>query len=320
MHKTNLVIIVALTLTCFTGSSKSLAEQARSSGGQEQLVQALDAAWVRIVDSGTYRQILNTNGAAEVVVNIADCLPTPEMIAFPKKPAGLLKRILNTKTIRVGSMLNSPPGPETTANFFSPITADMLTAILNEIAKHYGTGPITVTKVTIPPPFNATTALNKGDIDILDQLNALGGKSENLRRRSSRTFSCTLTGSRQVLYVKNKAPYKNFDDVLNDADVKICAGPLSAQLTRAYFNGPNQNVTTKHVFDISLCLAAVINGKADAMMSPFPDEKFFPASIDTNGDRAPDTNPRPLIRSIDTGLVAGTPYWAALNDECDCDK
>jgi ABC-type amino acid transport substrate-binding protein len=283
-------------------------------------VTALDAAWVRIVDSGKYRQILNAHGAAEVLINIVDCLPTPEMYAFPEKPTGLLKQILDTKKIRVGTMINSPPGAETTANFFSPVTADMLEAVLSEISKHYGTGPITVTKVTIPPPFNATSALNKGEIDILDQLNALGGMSEKLRRRTSRRFTCTLAGSKQVLYVKNGAPYKNFEDLLNDSDAKICAGPLSAQLTRAYFNGQDQSVTTKHVFDISFCLAQVINGKADAMMSPFPNEKYFPASIDTNGDRTPETNPRPLVRAIETNLVAGTPYWVALGEDCDYEQ
>ncbi len=84
------------------------------------------------------------------------------------------------------------------------------------------------------------------------------------------------------------------EDLLNDPDIKICAGPLSAQLTRAYFKGPEQSVTTKYVFDISSCLSKVITGKADAMMSPFPDKKFFPDSIDTNGDRKPETNPKPL--------------------------
>ena len=320
MFRISLVFIVALALSCLLGSPQSLAGPSNPTKGRKQLVSALDAAWVRIVDSGKYRQILNANGAAEVLVNIVDCLPSPEMIAFPEKPEGLLKQILDTKKIRVGTMIDSPPGPETTANFFSPITADILEAVLSEIAKHYGIGQITVTKVTIPPPFNATSALNKGEIDILDQLNALGGKSENLRRRTSRRFTCTLSGSKQVLYVKNGAPYKNFEDVLNDSDVKICAGPLSTQLTNAYFNGPDQSVTTKHIFDISLCLAEVINGKADAMMSPFPDEKYFPALIDTNGDRIPDTDPHPLIRSIDTNLVAGTPYWVALDDESDCDR
>ena len=249
------------------------------------------------------------------MVNIVDCLPVPEKTPFPEKPEGLLKQILDTKKIRVGTMMNSPPGPETTANFFSPITADMLGAVLGEIASHYGTDPITVTKVTIPPPFHATSALNKGEIDILDQLNALGGISENVRRRTSRRFTCILSGSKQVLYVKNEAPYKNFEDLLNDPDVKICAGPLSTQLTNAYFNGSDQSVTTKYVNDISLCLAEVIGGRADAMMSPFPDEKFFPLSIDTDGDKVPDTKPQPLIRSIDTNLVTGTPYWVALGEE-----
>jgi len=319
MFRIRLVIIVSLVLTCLVSPPPSSAGPPSPAKGREQLVTALDAAWVRILDNGTYRKILNAHGAAEVLVNIVDCLPAPGMIPFPEKPEGLLKQILDTKHIRVGTMIDSPPGPETTANFFSPVSADMLKAVLKEIAVHYGTGPITVTRVTIPPPFNATSALNKKDIDILDQLNALGGESENLRRRTSRRFTCTLSGSRQVLYVKKEAPYTTFEDVLNDGDVKICAGPLSTQLTRAYFKGPDQSVTTKYVFDISSCLAEVVSGKADAMMSPFPDEKFFPASIDTDGDRAPDTDPRPLIRSIDTNLVTGTPYWVALDDGCDGD-
>jgi len=315
MVRTRLFFIVSFVFSCLLSLPPSLAGPSSPAKGREQLVTALDAAWVRILDNGTYRQILNAHGAAEVLVNIVDCLPSPDMIPFPEKPEGLLKQILDSKKIRVGTMIDSPPGPETTANFFSPVTADMLKAVLKEIAGHYGTGPITVTKVTIPPPFNATSALNKGEIDILDQLNALGGKSENLRRRTSRRFTCTLSGSKQVLYVKNEAPYKTFEDVLKDADVKICAGPLSTQLTNAYFKGPEQSVTTKYVFDISLCLAEVISGKADAMMSPLPDEKYFPALIDTKGDRVPDTDPRPLIRSIDTYLITGTPYWVALEGE-----
>ena len=51
------------------------------------------------------------------------------MIPFPEKPEGLLKQILDTKIIKVGTMMKSPPGPETTSNFFSPITADILKAV-----------------------------------------------------------------------------------------------------------------------------------------------------------------------------------------------
>jgi ABC-type amino acid transport substrate-binding protein len=320
MLRISRVFIAALIFTCLLGSSQALAGSSNPANGQKQLVTALDAAWVRIVDNDKYRQILKANNASEVMVNIVDCLPSPDMIPFPEKPEGLLKQILDTKNIKVGTMSNGPPGPETTANFFAPISVEILEAVLGEISKNYGTGPIAVTRVIIPPPFNATTALNKGEIDIIDLLNALGGKSENLRRRTSRRFTCTLCASKQVLYVKNEAPYQNFDDVLNDPDVKICAGPLSTQLTKGYFNGPEQSVTTKYVFDISLCLAQVISGKVDAMISPFPDKKFFPALIDTDKDRKPDTDLRPLIRAIDTHLVAGTPYWVALDDDCDCDE
>jgi len=320
MFRITRLMIVMVTVTCLLSTSQAVAEPSNPTEGREQLITALDAAWVRIVDNGKYRQILNTHNAGEVLVNIVDCLPSPDMIPFPEKPKGLFKKILNNNTIRVGTMLKSPPGPETTANFFSPITADILDAVLGEITANYKTGPIAVERINIPPPFKATTALNDGTIVILDQLNALGGESEDLRRRTSRRFTCTLSASRQVLYVKNDAPYKTFQDLLNDPDVKICAGPLSTQLTKGYFNKQKQSVTTKYVFDLSLCLGQVLSGKADAMMSPFPDEKFFPDLIDTDGDRKPDTDPKPLIRAIDTNLVVGTPYWVALDNGCDYNK
>lgn len=320
MSNINRVLIIMLIFSCLMGTSQTFAESSETSTGRKQLVTALDAAWVRIVENGRYRQILNAHNAAEVIVNIVDCLPSPEMVPFPEKPEGLLKQILDTKIIKVGTMMKSPPGPETTANFFSPITAGILEAVLSEIAGNYKTGPIAVENINIPPPFKATTALNDGTIDILDQLNALGGKSENLRRRTSRRFTCTLTASRQTLYVKNDAPYKTFEEALNDPNIKICAGPLSTQLTKGYFNGPEQSVKTKYVFDIPSCLGQVLRGEADAMMSPFPNEKFFPDSIDTDGDRKPDTDPKPFVRSIETNLVAGTPYWVALDDECGCDE
>ena len=320
MDRKSFAVLLAVSLSLILIPKMLSAGPPGPSKGRQQLVYALDAGWVRVLDSGKYREILNAHDAGEVLVNIVDCLPNPDITPFPEKPVGVLKQILDTRKIRVGTMTGNPTGPETTANFFSPISADMLKAVLHEIAEHYGTGSITIAKVTIPPPFHATAALNKGDIDIIDQVNALGGKSENLRRKTSRRFTCTLSASKQVLYVKNKAVYKTFDDVLNDPDVKICAGPLSTQLANAYFDGPKQSVTTKYVFDISLCLAEVFNGNADVMISPFPDEKYFPALIDTNSDRIADTDLRPLIRPIDTNIVAGTPYWVAYDEACDCGK
>ena len=154
MLRLSRVFIITLIFSCLFISSQSLAGSSNPAKGQKQLVTALDAAWVRIVDSGKYRQILNANNAAEVMINIVDCLPSPEMIPFPKKPEGLLKQILDTKKIKLGTMIDSPPGPETTANFFAPISADILKVVLNEISKNYGIGPIAVTRVIILPPFS----------------------------------------------------------------------------------------------------------------------------------------------------------------------
>ena len=100
MNRTSRVFIVILLITCFLGSSQTSAESSNPAKGREQLVTALDAAWVRILDNGKYRQILNAHNAAEVMVNIVDCLPSPSMIPFPEKPEGLLKQILDTKKIK----------------------------------------------------------------------------------------------------------------------------------------------------------------------------------------------------------------------------
>ncbi len=65
--------------------------------------------------------------------------------------------------------------------------------------------------------------------------------------------------------------------------------------------------------DLKLCLAKLLRGDVDAMVSPFPHERFFPAAVDTTGDGRPDTPTTGVLRSIDTNIVAGTPLWVALN-------
>jgi hypothetical protein len=56
-----------------------------------------------------------------------------------------------------------------------------------------------------------------------------------------------------------------------------------------------------------------VNGEVDAMMSPFPHERFFPEKIDTTGDGKKDTATAGLFRPIDTNIVAGTPLWVAID-------
>ncbi|MBW1823376.1 MAG: hypothetical protein JRI87_02255, partial [Deltaproteobacteria bacterium] len=77
--------------------------------GKDQLVDALDAAIARVLDSGQWREIVNSDPVvAPLVVNIADCYPRitdgdpgeeVEIYPFPENPTGLLADILDSKQI-----------------------------------------------------------------------------------------------------------------------------------------------------------------------------------------------------------------------------
>ncbi len=283
--------------------------------GRQQLVDALDAAWVRILDKGTFRNIVSAHDADDLVINISDCLPRPEVTPFPSAPVGTLKRILDQQVIRVGVSTGGTLDEGTTATRFTGMGDDVLTAILEEVAAHYETDPIRAKYISIQPPFPNTSILNSGDVDIIGMVNALGGETEDLRRRTSRRFTCTITATRQILWVKKEGgpSWTTVNDAATDANAKICAGPLSNQLTHAYFDLPGQEVGTEFFSDLDRGLRKLANGDVDAMMSPFPHERFFPAKIDTTGDGKKDTATAGLFRPIDTNIVAGTPLWVALD-------
>lgn len=289
-------------------------EQERGANGTA-LVAALDAAWVRVLDDDVFRRIVARHGMQDVVVNMADCLPKPGVTHYPERPTGALKKILDAKRVNVGVTEAGKLDDGATATPFIPMSDDLLAAVFAELADHYETGPIEINYVTIQPPFPITSTLNSGEIDIVGLVNALGGETEDLRRRDSRQFTCTMTSTRQIIWVrKDGGPdWQHVNDAFDDPDIQLCVGPLSNQLTNAYFDGPNQNVKTEYVQDLNLCLAKLLRGDIDAMVSPFPHERFFPAKVDTTGDGEPDTETAGALRSIDTNIVAGTPLWIALD-------
>lgn len=294
--------------------SSTVAAESDSVTGQEQLIDALDAAWVRVLDDGTYRAIVNKHGMSDVVINIADCLPNPEFTPFPKKPEGALRRILDDEAIRVGYSDSGKTGRGDSSSFFTDMGREILAAVLERVATHYGTEKIELITVNLNYPFNHTTALNDRTIDIVGQVNALGGVSEDKRRRISRRFTCMIGGSRQVLWVKkvDGPDWETVDDALNDPAAHICAGPLSNQLGKAYFDLPGQKSSTAYLNDMQICLAKLLRGEVDAMLSPFPDARFFPPEVDVDGDGELDTPTAGRFRSIPTHIVAGTPLWAAI--------
>jgi hypothetical protein len=271
--------------------------------GREQLVQAFDAAWVRVVASGEYYRILDRfpkerpGAARSYIVELADCLPQPENVAFPDQPVGLLKRILDSGEIKRGNQFN-PLSSGDTAAYFSPISDALLDAVFVEIEQHYGV-KLKITDVTLKPPSNETTSLVvDGRADFIDQLNATGGDTQGLRRRSSRRFTCSLSAVTQFIHVPEKSPWaaklNSWEDVRKAKDLRICTGPLSTQTMKSFLG--KERVSTKYIGDISGCVRDIEAGKADVIANPLPDLSI--AGV-------------PGYKYIHTLIVTGTPLWVA---------
>ena len=307
-------IVALLAFSC-----SSQAELKGSPEGRQQLVDAIDAAWVRALDEGEIRSIIARHNAQDLVVNIADCLPDPEVTKFPENPTGTLKRITSWYEVQnkwVGINNSGKIDNDSTAFYFTRMGDDVIDALLTRIAAHYDAGTIEQVTVNIPPPFLNTSYLDSGEADILGLVNALGGSTKDgKRRRTARRYSCTATATKQFVWVLKKGgpSWSNIDDALNAKDVHFCAGPLSNELTKTYFDQPGQSAKTEYVSDLARCLPKLVNGEAAAMINPLPDESYFPEFIDTDGDGDAETATAGLFRAIDTTIVAGTPLWVAIN-------
>jgi len=280
--------------------------------GRQQLVDAMDAAWIRVVASGKDRQILarqppsQPGAALSYMVTLADCLPEPELAPFPEKPVGLWKEILDRGTIRqvVQTTTNTP---NDTAYFFSPISDAYFAAMLDEINAHYNV-KLKVEDVTMAPgPAPTTSLVVEGKADIVSQLNATGGDTQGLRRRTSRRFTCTISAISQYIHIPVKSELSKqintVDDLAKLKDLRICTGPLATQTTKAFF--PQHKVSTKYLNDLTGCDKDIQAGKADLIINPLP-------SLQIAGIKG--------YKSVHTLIVAGTPLWVAREDiECPSD-
>lgn len=271
--------------------------------GREQLLRAFDAAWVRVVASGKDREIVATEpssdpGAARhYIVRLVDCLPQPELVPFPAKPVGMFKDILQTGVIRQLTQ-GVPETPQNTSWYFSGVSQKYQDAVLAEIEKHYDV-KLKVETVVLPPGrLPATSILTDGKVDFISQLNATGGNSQGLRRRTSRRFGCTMTASSQFIHIPENSrladEIASFDDLVARPSVKICAGPLTTQTARAFM--PKHTIKTKYVNDLTGCDADVRAGKLDVIVNPLHDLSI--AGVDG-------------YKSVHTLIVAGTPLWVA---------
>jgi hypothetical protein len=305
----NRVCIWAFAATLLTSVASNVAAHETHSDdelarGRAQLIRAFDTAWINFIASGRDREILKTEppnrpgAAAGYALRLADCLPSPELVSYPKEPVGMFKDILDSGKIRK-VMQNATNTPEDTTYYFSGITRKYLDAILKDIGDHYGV-ELEVIDVAMPPGrLPGTSMLLDDEADFVGLLNATGGVTQNMRRRSSRRFGCTMSGSGQYIHIPTDSELATeittWDDMLARTDVRICAGPLSTQTIRAFL--PEHRITTRYVKDLGTCVRDIETDKADVIVNPLPDLSI--ADIDD-------------YKPIPTMIVAGVPLWVAL--------
>ncbi len=306
------LLVLALLSGCAASGPVKPQVDPNLARGRQQLVDALDAAWVRVVASGKDREILaqqppsKPGAALSYMVTLADCLPQPENVPFPDKPVGLLKEILDRGTIRqvVQTTTNSP---NDTSFFFASISDALFEAMLDEMRNYYKV-PLKVEDVTIPPgPAPTTSLVVEGKADIVSQLNAIGGDTQGMRRRSSRRFTCTISAISQYIHIPAKSALakqiNTVDDLSKRKGLRICTGPLATQTARAFF--PQHTISTKYLNDLTGCDKDVQAGKADLIINPLP-------SLSIGGIKG--------YKSVHTLIVTGTPLWVAKEGiECPSD-
>jgi hypothetical protein len=304
--KAFLIVLMAAGTTLLGGCATSTPATSDSDDvakGREQMIRAIDAAWVRVIASGKDREILNSEPAADpgaangYVVRLADCLPLPDLTPYPENPVGLLKKVLDSGQIR-RLVQDVPDTPGSTTQYFTGITDRYFEAVVEELGNHYGVD-IEYTNVGYPPGrLASTSALINDEVDILSQLNATGGRTQNLRRRISRRFSCTMIASTQFIQIPQNSSLaseiKSWNDLADRPDVRICAGPLTTQTIKSFL--PEHKVMTRYINDIADCDDRIRRGKADIMVNPLPDLGI--AGFDN-------------YTSVHTLIVAGTPLWVA---------
>ena len=312
MYHSLLSIVVALVIcssAVITPMASLAAEEEYPGQGKDQLVDALDAAIARVLDSGRWREIINSDPvAAPLIVNIGDCYPRitdgdDEIYPFPENPTGLLADILSAKEIRMGTFdVVTTPG---TFHVFDKVNPALMRAIIDELGKGYGIPPspdpgaiqIVPVFLSVPSSSLVFTGLNKGDFDITDFLGALGATASvdgvEQRRRKLARFTCTVFGTPWYLHVKNTSTYQTFDDVLADTSADLCVGQLSARLSEDYFKNA-RSITQKFTTDdLTECSQGVSDGTYDAYLHFDP----VPALPD--------------LRTIDMQIVSGIPIWVA---------
>ena len=325
-----LLLATFFTVTLLLGPLMANAQETYRGEGKDQLVRAIDSAIARVIDSGEWRAIVNSDSVAgPLIINMADCYPRITdgediIYPFPQNPVGLLDHILTTKEITVGDYDVNDPFVPGTFHVFDTVNPALLRAIIDELGAGYGipacvdeapadgvceNDAIQIVPNYLWPPSSALmfAALNNGDHDINGFNAALGATvgvdGVEKRRRDIARFTCTVFGTNWYAHVRNDSSYTDLESLIADTTADLCVGQLSSRLSEDYFKNAASVAKQFTEDDLVVCSEGVRDGTFDIYLH------FDPVPVSY-----PDPND---LRVIPLQIISGIPIWVAGEESCD---
>ena len=313
--KANPLSILLCTFICIAIGKKIKCKNKDVATGQQQLVDILNAAFVRIVADGTFRSILVQNNVEDIILQqISDCAPFPSAIPFPAvddlKCRAL--KIITNEEITFGlngfEFTTNRTGIDITGTVDAPLF-DLRDELIARINDNYDID-LTVNVYLITPFDDRTALLNDGTVDLLDPVQSLGNIDEDgTYLRSNRLFSCSIFAGSQFYLVRADSTLDTFQDLIDaGSSISICGSVIFSTITEAYLPDAQYSQLPPPPItggDIATCIPGVANGIFDVYASLFPTAQSTKYNFAANGLDPDD------FKVIEPLISNANVYWVA---------
>lgn len=267
MKKSTLLLSITLTTLLIVGMSP-LNASADYKSGNDEFLDALNAALHNIIDDGTYDTIYSTWFSGSVV--LTDDSDANTATTFPAKDDltsdGTLDAIISAGKITFGSDTTYPPFEYIESGTVVGFDADIAAAIATEFSDAYDTTIVAEMQTNDWDPI--IPDLKSGKFDAI-----LSAMTKTEERDQEIDFTRSYYTSKQGILAGADAPTISGVADLNNASLKIAVQTGTTSDLYANENLPNADLQGYTSFDQAV--AALDNGDVDFLLGDLPVLAFY---------------------------------------------
>lgn len=254
--------LLCLTIYCVVTTQA----QGGNPKGYDQLIDAIDAAYVRVIESNEYFDFVETAGLTNLNLLVTDCYwgeggdDIDVLFPYPDKPKGILRDIIQNGEIKYGNIATPFPGPY-------GIFLDLLFgAIVDRLEVEYG---VTIVRTEVNPNSFSNNEnfanLLSGDIDVLYPIASLGGVFENpatpgtmVRRTKEFLHSCSVAANDFSIWTNAAQPFLSLQDARSvSTSLTVCYNINNGGITRSNF--PEAAILEPQFANVANACAALVS-------------------------------------------------------------